>query len=114
MTVKFLTGFGRRPQHLLGGVGLVCFLVGGLGLAYLGVTWVMRYWYPDLFPPLHERPMLIYALGALLLGAQLMTIGFLAELVIAYHGRHDDVYSVAERTFPADEMKPKEETDPKP
>ena len=56
--------------------------------------------------------MLIYALGALLLGAQLMTIGFLAELVIAYHGRHDDVYSVAEATFPADEMKPKEETDP--
>jgi len=40
-----------------------------------------------------------------------MTIGFLAELVIAYHGRHDDVYSVAERTFRGDDMKPKEDTD---
>ena len=112
LTVKFLTGFGRRPQHLLGGVGLVSFLLGLLGLAYLGATWCVRFWRPDLFPPLHERPMLIYALAALLLGAQMMTIGFLAELVIAYNGRHDDVYSVAERTFP-DDLKPKE-ADPKP
>src|SRR5437588_307038 len=84
LTVKFLTGFGRRPQHLLGSFGLLCFLLGVLGLAYLGVTWIMRFWvvYQSVFPPLHERPMLIYALGALLLGAQLMTIGFLAELVI--------------------------------
>jgi glycosyltransferase involved in cell wall biosynthesis len=98
LTVKFLTGFGRRPQHLLGSVGLVSFLLGVAGLAYLGVTWVVRLWLADLFPPLHERPMLIYSLAALLLGAQMMTMGFLAELVIASQGRHDDVYSVAERT----------------
>ena len=35
LTVKFLTGFGQRPQHLLGTIGLFCFLLGGLGLAYL-------------------------------------------------------------------------------
>ena len=28
----------------------------------------------------------------------MMTMGFLAELVIASQSRHDDVYSVAERT----------------
>ncbi len=98
LTVKFLTGFGRRPQHLLGSVGLLSFLLGGVGLAYLSVTWIIRLWLADLFPPLHERPMLIYSLAALLLGAQMMTMGFLAELVIASQGRHDDVYSVAERT----------------
>ena len=101
MTVKFLTGFGQRPQHLLGTVGLFSFLLGSLGLAYLGVTWIINFTYPESerpFLPLHQRPLMIYALAALLLGAQMMSIGFLAELLIAYHGRDADCYSIAEET----------------
>lgn len=100
LTVKFLTGFGQRPQHLLGSLGLVSFLLGNLGLLYLGITWIIRLWHPDAFLPLHERPLLIYALAALLLGAQMMTIGFLAELVTAYMGRDEDSYSIADKTPP--------------
>jgi TRAP-type C4-dicarboxylate transport system permease small subunit len=98
--VKFLTGFGRRPQHLLGGLGLVSFLLGNLALAYLAVTWLIRLWRPEAYEPLHQRPLLIYALAALLLGAQMMSIGFLAELITAYQGRDDDAYSIAEQTQP--------------
>jgi dolichol-phosphate mannosyltransferase len=103
MTVKFLTGFSQRPQHLLGTIGLLSFLVGFTGLAYLGVTWIVNFTYPEdarPFPPLHQRPLMIYALAALLLGAQLMSIGFLAELLIAYQGRDEDSYSIAEETPP--------------
>ena len=39
----------------------------------------------------------------------MMSIGFLAELLISYQGRHDDVYSVVERTFDGGK---KEKTDP--
>jgi dolichol-phosphate mannosyltransferase len=101
LTVKFLTGFGQRPQHLLGTIGLLSFLGGGLGMLYLGITWIYRLWYPDTFLPLHERPLLLYAIAALLLGAQLMSIGFLAELITAYQGRDEDSYSIAEQTSPA-------------
>jgi dolichol-phosphate mannosyltransferase len=98
LTVKFLTGFGQRPQHLLGSIGLVSFLAGSVGLLYLAITWLIRLWDDTLFRPLHERPLLIYALGALLLGAQLVTMGFLAELITAYTGHERDSFSIAERT----------------
>ncbi len=48
--------------------------------------------------PLHQRPAVIYSIGALLLGGQLISIGFLAELITAYQVRDSDTYSVAERT----------------
>lgn len=98
LTVKFLTGFGRRPQHLLGGLGLTSFGLGTIGLLYLAITWCIRLYEPSWFPPLHERPMLLYSVAALLLGGQMMSIGFLAELVTAYHGRDEDGYSIAETT----------------
>jgi len=101
LTVKFLTGFGQRPQHLLGTIGLVGFAAGALGMIYLGVTWVINFAQPGTFRPLHERPLLIYSVAALLLGAQMMSIGFLAELITAYQGRDEDSYSIAERTEPA-------------
>jgi dolichol-phosphate mannosyltransferase len=49
-------------------------------------------------PMLHEQPALIYSVGALLLGGQLLSIGFLAELITAFGGRDADTYSIAEST----------------
>ncbi|MGL4551247.1 MAG: glycosyltransferase family 2 protein [Gemmataceae bacterium] len=104
LTVKFLTGFGRRPQHLLGTLGLLSFLAGNAGMLYLTVTWSINLWYGFLpedarpFAPLHRRPLLHYSIAALLMGAQMMSIGFLAELLTSYSSRDEDAYSVAERT----------------
>jgi dolichol-phosphate mannosyltransferase len=98
LTVKFLTGFGKRPQHALGGIGLISFVAGNLGLLYMAVTWVIRLWYPNAFEPLHERPLLLYSAVALLLGAQMMSIGLLAELITEYQSRDEDSYSIAEHT----------------
>ena len=99
LTVKFLTGFGQRPQHLLGTIGLACFFLGCVGLAYLTGYWFVSQLRPELnLTPLHQRPLMLYSLGALLLGGQMMSIGFLAELITAYQGRDSDTYSIAEQT----------------
>ena len=97
LTVYFLTGFAHRPLHLLGTLGLASFLGGALGLTYLAVYWVLRETF-DLkhWAPLHERPLVLYSVGGLLLGAQLLSIGFLAELMTALSRRDTIPYSVAE------------------
>lgn len=99
LTVKFLTGFGQRPQHALGAVGLGFFLLGAAGIAYLSAYWVKtQLWPAPDDEPLHKRPALLYSVASLLLGGQLISIGFLAELIIAYTGRDAETYSVAEET----------------
>lgn len=99
LTVYFLTGFRQRPQHLLGTFGLVSFLAGLAGLTYLAIYWVVRMTgdFPDM-QPLHQRPLLIYSLGGLLLGAQLMSIGFIAELITAYYRQDHKPFSISEQT----------------
>jgi len=100
LTVKFLTGFGQRPQHILGTAGLASFSLGFLGMLLLAGWWVItRIPCFGLEPALlHERPAVIYSLGFMLLGGQLMSIGFLAELMIAYTAPQRRGYSICERT----------------
>lgn len=102
LTVKFLTGFGQRPQHLLGTVGLGSFTLGALWLTYLTVLWIISR--VDMFgmDPVHlqQRPAVLYSIGLMLLGSQLMSVGFLAELFIAYQAPDRRGYSIRERTPP--------------
>lgn len=105
LTVYFLTGFEQRPQHLLGTCGILAFGIGLAGLIYLTITWILsnatgwNEWFPRWqFKPLHERPALLYSIGMLLLGAQFISMGFLAELFTAYYGRTSVPYSIQART----------------
>ena len=99
LTVTFLTGYGQRPQHLLGGLGLGAFALGALGMLYLAGSWAAM----NLFglgdpTPIGDRPLLLYSVAAALLGAQALSLGLIAELIVAYVSRDRDAYSVRERT----------------
>jgi hypothetical protein len=98
LTVQFLTRYGRRPQHLLGTIGILLSFFGLAGMGYLTVLWVLTQFWGYEYAPLHTRPLLIYSVAAVLLGAQMMSIGFLAELITAYQSREEDAYSIAETT----------------
>jgi glycosyltransferase involved in cell wall biosynthesis len=98
LTVTFLTGFGQRPQHILGGFGL-CFLgLGFCGLFYLAVIWGCTHLVGADFGPIGTRPLLAYSIAAALLGAQALSLGLLAELLVAYTGKESDTYSIREVT----------------
>lgn len=95
LTVWFLTGYGQRPQHFLGTLGLLSFTVGFVVLAYLSGLWIYAQQFPNAnITPLHQRPLALYALGVLLLGAQLISTGILAEMLAAGQSRQQPNYSV--------------------
>ncbi len=97
LTILFLTGFGRRPQHLLGGIGCFFLLAGSLALGVLGVEWMARLFDPTLFGPISQRPLLFIAIGAVLFGAQMLSLGLLCSFIASFH-QSEEPYAVAEQT----------------
>lgn len=96
LTVSFLTGFNQRPQHLLGMFGLASFSVGLVGMTIMAIYWILRMaMYPE-WTPLHQRPIVLYSLGALILGTQLLSMGFLAELIVAKGQAREEPYSISQ------------------
>src|SRR5438093_748480 len=105
LTVKFLTGFGHRPQHMLGAIGLLFLGFGCLGLSYLAGMWLLMN-LPPLFgcspliavAPIGSRPLLAYSAAAALLGGQSLSLGLLAELIVSNTVREQETFSISERT----------------
>lgn len=101
LTVKFIVGYGQRPQHMLGTFGLASFLLGGLGMVWLAVQWVASRSIAGMKPViLHESPAMYYCLGLFIIGAQFLSIGLLGEMIAAHWVRDTDTYSIAEHTSP--------------
>ncbi len=98
MTVRFLTRFSQRPLHILGATGLGMLVLGGLGLTYLAVIWIIGR------GPIGTRPLLFYSAALLGVGTQLVSLGILAELVTSYNIRAGDTYSIAETVEPRREF----------
>jgi glycosyltransferase involved in cell wall biosynthesis len=99
LTVTFLTGYGRRPLHALGAVGLAVLAVGVLGLLYLSGLWVvMKLNWVTPYQPIGSRPLLAYSIALTLLGGQVLSVGLLAELLVARLGAVTDQFSIRETT----------------
>ena len=86
----------------------VAFVLGIGCLTCLSGMWLCnRIWGEATFGPLQGRPLMTYSATALLLGAQMMALGFLAELITAGMHRHEDSFSIAEKTpAPTEDERP--------
>ncbi len=100
VTVKFLTGFGHRPQHLLGNFGLIPVAIGLFGMLFLAANAGVRLASDHTVGASSTTQIVIAILsvGLLLFGAQLAIAGLIAELIVDRGPDDLDPYSVAERT----------------
>lgn len=107
LTVKFLTSYQHRPQHFLGSMGLACCSLGFLGMLYLMSLWCLTLWGWD-YGPIGTRPLLIFSATAVLLGAQMLSMGLIAGMMAARNQHGVEVFSVAERRLSRDRLESRE------
>ncbi|HNS50254.1 MAG TPA: glycosyltransferase family 2 protein [Anaerolineae bacterium] len=90
LAVKFLLSYSTRPIHIFGLLGIGSLSVGTILLAYLGVVRVF------LHQDIGDRPLVLLAILLTIFGAQLVTSGLLAELVIRtyYEAQGKPIYTV--------------------
>lgn len=99
LTIYLLTGFSSRPLHLIGTAGMFCFATGGFGIIYLTAMWVISRLNATAIDDvhLHEKAIFYYCIIALLLGAQFLLAGLLAELIVSQTQGSSTPYSIAKR-----------------
>lgn len=83
LLMTFFQKYFQRPMHLFGGVGIVSFLIGLIINSYLFIEKILG---NDIW----GRPLLILGLIFLLGGIQLITIGFVAEIVVRTYFESQD------------------------
>lgn len=95
LTVILTTRFRTRPLHIFGTIGLLMSIIGFAVLAYLSVLWFM-----DL-GPIGNRPMLFFGMLMLILGANSVGIGLVAEFVQNATSHNKPSYFVRDFQKPA-------------
>ena len=94
ISVLYLTRFARRPMTFFGGLGTLAFLAGFATLAYLTV---MKLAFGE---PLGDRPLLLFGVMLILLGAQSFLAGLLGEMIVRPEMERADRFDVRDDLTP--------------
>ncbi|WP_412069288.1 glycosyltransferase family 2 protein [Rubrivirga sp. IMCC43871] len=95
ITVLFLTRFVRRPMTFFGGLGTLGFLAGFAVLAYLTVEKLV------FGQAIGDRPLLLFGVMLILLGAQSFLAGLLGEMIVRPEMERPDRTDIRAELAPA-------------
>ncbi|MCI0700279.1 MAG: glycosyltransferase family 2 protein [Planctomycetia bacterium] len=99
LTIRLLTGFGRRPMHLIGAWGLSFIAIAMFGFFLLLVNLLVRQIEAGAGAgPFTQMVALILSVGFGLLGVQCLLAGLLAEMTVARKWLDQTPYSVSDQT----------------
>jgi len=87
LTILFTTRYIRRPLHLFGVWGIVCFLIGVLIDGYLSAEWFLGR------TALSNRPLFLLGVLFIIIGVQFVSFGLLGEMINRQQ-RDETTYSI--------------------
>lgn len=94
VSVVFLTRFAARPMHFFGTLGTLAFIGGFLVSLWITIDKLV------LGNPVGDRPLLLFGILLILLGAQMFTTGLLGEMFIRKDMERISAYQIREELEP--------------
>lgn len=97
LTITYIFRFGKKPMHFFGGLGTFMFVLG-----FLATCWVVgeKLWFSFVLnteaPRVAQSGLFFVALVAMVIGVQLFTAGFVADLV-SRNGTDRNRYRISDR-----------------
>lgn len=96
MTIYFVYRFGRKPMHFFGAFGTLMFVFGFGATFWLVADKLLHLWRHRPAPLVSDQALFYVALAAMVIGVQLFTAGFVAQLV-ERNGADRDRYRIADK-----------------
>jgi glycosyltransferase involved in cell wall biosynthesis len=81
LTITFVFRFGKKPMHFFGAMGTLMFVLGSIGTAWLIGEKLWHVFNHERARLITDNPIFYLALVSMIIGVQLFTAGFVAELV---------------------------------
>lgn len=81
LVITFMSRFGKRPMHFFGVYGSLMFLLGGVVSVWLIVEKIIGLSNQIKVREVTDQPLFYLAILAMIIGTQLFTAGFLAEMI---------------------------------
>jgi len=90
LSVLFITKYSKRPLHIFGFIGFLLFISGLIINIILSYQWILNKYYLDL-PYSIDRPLLFLGVLLIIIGIQIFSIGFIAELIVSYLSKYEKI-----------------------
>ena len=90
LSVLFITKYSKRPLHIFGFIGFLLFIAGLIINIILSYQWILNKYYLDL-PYSIDRPLLFLGVLLIIIGIQIFSIGFIAELIVSYLSKDEKI-----------------------
>ena len=95
LVITFMSRFGKRPMHFFGVYGSLMFLIGGAVSVWLILEKIIGLANQDQVREITDQPLFYLAILAMIIGTQLFTAGFLAEMISRSSSERNN-YHIAE------------------
>ena len=88
INIILLTKYAKKPAHFFGNIGLLSFGLGSVFFLYLTILWLLGH------RPIGNRPLLFLGILLIIIGIQLISMGFLGEIITRQNSKKEKIYYV--------------------